>query len=286
MLHSHVDVSFAAVASYKHSVQDDGRKFANFLARLLAEKRWSKVELERRTGIPRLTIDRHMIQDGSPDVAMRGRYADGLKYPDVDAFDADWLKESPEPNRYLIEFDQRRRTPGVSPATRLQRDKPASAEAFLASHGLAPSDANVDPIPRHVFQLPEWESEVAAGHWIDCITAQLWTDTQGEVVERGSFVIRVRGDSMTPDYQPGDRVLFRIIRLDQESLRAGADYVFQNSDGQCTLKRLAKIGDDAFMLAPLNRRYKPLKLPRQMLARVAIVETVIRPPWEAKGKKR
>jgi SOS-response transcriptional repressor LexA len=61
----------------------------------------------------------------------------------------------------------------------------------------------------------------------------------------------------------------------------GADYCFQNSDGQCTLKRLNAIDDDEYVLAPLNRRYEPLRLPKQLLARVSIVETIVRPPWEA-----
>lgn len=142
--------------------------------------------------------------------------------------------------------------------------------------------ANIQHAPKQIPSIPEWTAEIACGHWIDCATIamDMDNDVQADTARRGMFIVRVMGDSMKPTYKPGNRVLFRVVRLDDEPLRIGADYYWQNSDGQCTLKRLKSIGEDEYTLAPLNRKYKPLKLAKQMLAKVAIVETIVTAPWE------
>lgn len=142
--------------------------------------------------------------------------------------------------------------------------------------------ANIQHAPKQIPSIPEWTAEIACGHWIDCaaIAMDMDNDVQADTARRGMFIVRVMGDSMKPTYKPGNRVLFRVVRLDDEPLRIGADYYWQNSDGQCTLKRLKSIGEDEYTLAPLNRKYKPLNLAKQMLAKVAIVETIVTAPWE------
>lgn len=142
-----------------------------------------------------------------------------------------------------------------------------------------PLDNNVEPAPARVIPIPEWSAEIACGLWVDCSIAELDTDTQMSVISQGRFIVRCAGDSMSPLYKPGSRVLFRIVRLDAEPLRIGADYYWQRSDGQCTLKTLKAIGEHDYTLAPRNRKYKPLRVAKQMISRIAIVETIMHAPW-------
>ncbi len=141
-------------------------------------------------------------------------------------------------------------------------------------------DDNIQPAPSNALPIPEWTAEIACGHWIDCTTGALDPDTQMAIIRAGRFRVRATGDSMLPLYRPGALVQFRIIRIDEEPLILGADYYVQNSDGQCTLKTLESIGEDEYVLAPRNRKYKPLRVAKQMVVRWAIVETIVKAPWE------
>lgn len=129
--------------------------------------------------------------------------------------------------------------------------------------------------------IPEWETRIAAGQWIDAEECAVDPDTAARVVRLGMFIVRVYGDSMQPAYPPGCRVLFQIIRLDEGGPVVGRDYYWQNSDGQCTLKRFAGLSDDSYVLEALNRvRYPdPILLPRQMLARLAHVVGRLERPY-------
>lgn len=161
---------------------------------------------------------------------------------------------------------------------------PNSAANFLKARGETPPEnsehANIQHAPRVIPSIPEWTAEIACGHWIDCSTAALDPDTQMAIIRAGRFRVRVMGDSMLPKYKPGACVQFRIVRMDEEALQIGAHYYVQNSDGQCTLKVLKAIEEDEYVLAPTNRKYKPLRIAKQMVARWAIVETIVVAPWE------
>ena len=152
--------------------------------------------------------------------------------------------------------------------------------SLVAVQQMDPFDNNVGRIPANPLPIPEWSAEIACGHWIDCSTAALDPDTQMAIIRAGRFRVRVMGDSMLPKYKPGACVQFRIVRMDEEALQIGAHYYVQNSDGQCTLKVLKAIEEDEYVLAPTNRKYKPLRIAKQMVARWAIVETIVVAPWE------
>lgn len=123
-------LSLGRYDGYKAGVAKVGRQFGNFLAKVLADRMWTKAEIERRTGVPRLTIDRHMAASDVPDVGMRGRYAMGLGFEDVDAFDAAWRAEPIEPNSYLKEFEERakRRSAKRAGKTMADADDPPFAQ--------------------------------------------------------------------------------------------------------------------------------------------------------------
>lgn len=68
------------------------------------------------------------------------------------------------------------------------------------------------------------------------------------------FVLRVRGDSMHPTYQNGDRVLVRRL----PSVPSGSDAVIVFDSDYASLKRLNyRQGQDWLELIPLNPEYAP-----------------------------
>lgn len=106
--------------------------------------------------------------------------------------------------------------------------------------------------------------EVAAGY--EHIALEDWS---GETVEipntflRGRnkdefFVLKVKGDSMYPQYQDGDFVLI----LKQTTLNRSGDIGTIVYDGECaTLKKIEFVpGEDWLEMIPLNPEYKPKRI--------------------------
>lgn len=154
---------------------------------------------------------------------------------------------------------------------------------IVAGATTTPLPDDVEPAPEYALPIPEWDAEIAAGDWMDASTCQLDDQMHRDIIARGLFIVRVRGDSMLPTYKPGDRVMFQVIRLDEGGPVEGRDYYWQASDGRCTLKTCHEVQEDAYILAPLNRKkYKTkLILPKQELARLAIVVSPLaKPRWE------
>ena len=137
---------------------------------------------------------------------------------------------------------------------------------------------DIEPAPAQPINIPEWDCEIAAGDWLDASMCQLDAEQQRAIVARGLFIVRVRGDSMTPHYKSGARVMFQIVRLDEGGPIKGRDYYWQHSDGRCTLKRFAGADEDAYTLQPTNRKYKRIVLPKQELARLAVVAAILTDP--------
>lgn len=106
--------------------------------------------------------------------------------------------------------------------------------------------------------------EIAAGY--EHIALEDWS---GETVEipntylRGRnkdefFVLKVKGDSMYPQYQDGDFVLI----LKQSTLNRSGDIGAIVYDGECaTLKKIEFVhGEDWLEMIPLNPEYKPKRI--------------------------
>lgn len=106
--------------------------------------------------------------------------------------------------------------------------------------------------------------EIAAGY--EHIALEDWS---GETVEipntylRGRnkeefFVLKVKGDSMYPQYQEGDFVLI----LKQTTLDRSGDIGTIIYDGECaTLKKIEFVaGEDWLEMIPLNPEYKPKRI--------------------------
>lgn len=106
--------------------------------------------------------------------------------------------------------------------------------------------------------------EIAAGY--EHIALEDWS---GETVEipntylKGRnkddfFVLKVKGDSMYPQYQDGDFVLI----LKQSTLNRSGDIGAIIYDGECaTLKKIEFVhGEDWLEMIPLNPEYKPKRI--------------------------
>lgn len=106
--------------------------------------------------------------------------------------------------------------------------------------------------------------EVAAGYDVPALE-----DWEGETVDipdtylKGRskdefFVLRVKGDSMFPTYQDGDKVL--VLRQSTLNHSGQVGVVIYNDD--CgTLKRVEyKMGEDWMKLVPINPSYPPIKI--------------------------
>lgn len=79
----------------------------------------------------------------------------------------------------------------------------------------------------------------------------------GDSPDRDRFAARVHGDSMSPDYRPGDVVVFSAAA----EPRSGDDCFVRLEDGRTTFKRAYfekdAAGRDVVRLEPLNKRYDP-----------------------------
>ena len=117
--------------------------------------------------------------------------------------------------------------------------------------------------------------EVAAGY--DHIANEDW---EGEKIEvpRSLFhgrpasdfmVLKVIGDSMSPDYQEGDRVLIKKCDTMPCSGKIG---LFRYNGDTTTLKRIDyKSGEDWVNLVPINPWYPPIRLEGEKLTRCAVI---------------
>ena len=117
--------------------------------------------------------------------------------------------------------------------------------------------------------------EVAAGY--DHIAYEDWegdtVDIPDEYLKGRSrdefFVLRVKGDSMYPTYQDGDKVLV----LKQSTLNySGQVGVVLYDDELGTLKKVEyKMGEDWMRLIPINPAYPPVKIENEQLEHCRIL---------------
>ncbi len=163
----------------------------------------------------------------------------------------------------------------TAPATKL-----AAATGFSAmwiatgsgpeKSGIAPFDANVKPAPPGMRAYPVI-SKVQAGlvKEISCP----YEPGDGFAVEFGeddasqwAFFLEIEGDSMLPDFRPGDRVL-----IDPDvSPRPGDFVAARNTKQEATFKKyrvrgIDESGQEVFELVPLNDDYPVMRSDEQHL---------------------
>lgn len=125
--------------------------------------------------------------------------------------------------------------------------------------GPAPSSESANVVPGPDIQrvnvpVISWVQAGAFAEVPDISMTDEWVTATQNVGPR-SFALRVKGDSMEPDFPDGMIVVF-----DPDLDPVPGDFVVaQNGDNEATFKRLVKDGSDWF-LQPSNQRYpiKPL----------------------------
>lgn len=121
-------------------------------------------------------------------------------------------------------------------------------------------------------------SYVQAGNWTGIFepyapsNADEWLLTDVEL-SNGSFALQIKGDSMLPEFKPGDRVIVDPVISPQPG-----DYVVaKNGEEEATFKKyrprgMNERGDVVFELVPLNEDYPSM---RSDLTPIRIVGTMV-----------
>lgn len=90
------------------------------------------------------------------------------------------------------------------------------------------------------------------------------------------FLIRVSGDSMMPDFQPGDVLACRRVPLDRLWFQWGKAYIVDTRQGPLVKKIMPSDKDGCIKIVSANPNYPPFDLEVEEINGVALVEGFIR----------
>lgn len=150
--------------------------------------------------------------------------------------------------KYVVEIANALGVSAVWLKTGMDNNGSLKEESATYNVGRGPAIKNSVP-------LISW---VSAGYFCEVIDnfhpgdAEEWISTTVAVSEN-SYALRVRGDSMEPDFPEGS-----IIIIDPRREPQPGNYVIAKNGGEATFKQLTKDGSDRY-LKPLNPQY-PIKL--------------------------
>lgn len=165
---------------------------------------------------------------------------------------------------FYIENEQRKPTFDV--VMRILKALNVDVPEFLKETGYLP--ANIKPVKLKKHKPIPVISWVAAGNWNEVCDsfepgdADEWieSDVKGENV----FALRVKGDSMEPEFNEGEII---VINPHIETQPGEFVIVKDEDKGQATFKQLKKYGN-TFVLHPLNPKYPDIELRRGSKYRV------------------
>lgn len=150
--------------------------------------------------------------------------------------------------------------PSFEKVMRLLQAYHADVQEFLREIGCLPQNVESDSIGK-LNQVPviSW---VAAGQWQEVCDAFQPGDAdewvESDVRGVNVFAVRVKGDSMEPEFAEGD-----IIILNPHVKPDPGDYIIaKNDEGEATLKQLKQYGNIR-VLHPLNPKYSDIELSEQ-----------------------
>ncbi len=164
-------------------------------------------------------------------------------------------------------------------AAALERATGYSAAWLVTGKGtkIAINVPNIEPAPVGGKAIP-LISYVQAGVWTDVVDNYqpgaadefLLTDLE---LSGNAFALEIKGDSMLPEFKPGDRVI-----IDPTISPQPGDYVVaKNGDDEATFKKFRprsvnEHGDTVFELVPLNEDYPSM---RSDITPIRIVGTMV-----------
>ncbi|MCL5421113.1 MAG: XRE family transcriptional regulator [Nitrospirae bacterium] len=163
-----------------------------------------------------------------------------------------------------IESGQRK-TPSFDVVMKILKALHVDLQEFLQETGYLP--VNVEPAAlKKMRQIPiiSW---VMAGKWelvsdnFQAGDAEDWTES--DVKGKNVFALRIKGDSMEPEFREGDVV---IVNPHVEA-KPGDYVIVKNDEDEATFKQLKKFGD-TLVLHPLNSKYEDIELKKGVKYRI------------------
>lgn len=121
--------------------------------------------------------------------------------------------------------------------------------------------------------IPTFDLPISASHWSELLPDAETLTLDARVIDQGRFRVIVRGHCMEPKWKDGYRVEFQIVRLDTDGLPVGKDVCVTTSDHESTFKTLVRFdkSSDELVLRARNRKFpQNLRVPQQMVTRIAI----------------
>jgi len=145
-------------------------------------------------------------------------------------------------------------------------------------------EPNVTALPPGIRRVPLLDA-ISAGQFLDVLPHFRDAEMQDFILTNSeysgsAFAMTVQGESMVPDFNPGD-----IVLVDPETpVRPGRFVVAVNGTGEAALKRYADRGTDPegrqiFELIPSNPHYPTMRSDKQELRIIGVVrERIIKLP--------
>lgn len=90
-----------------------------------------------------------------------------------------------------------------------------------------------------------------------------------------SFLVRVKGPSMAPTYNPGDLVACRVIR-ESTFIQWGKAYLIDTTEQGALIKRLEEGESGGLLAISDNPKFKPFEIPKEEVRGLALVMGVLR----------
>lgn len=145
--------------------------------------------------------------------------------------------------------------------------------------GTAPDEVTTAPITAitthdDIIKVPVINLDVRGGLLPNAVTdiEQYTTETMPfsrSIACEGDVVVPVYGDSMTPRYPSGAKILIRPLPLWREWLELGQSYVLELSDYRRTIKIVRKgTTDDSYRLECYNVDYDATEIPKSLIEHV------------------
>jgi len=159
---------------------------------------------------------------------------------------------------HIRDIELGKKTPSFNIVMALLRAYHADIQEFLKETGYLPAD--VEPAKIKKLRPVPVISWVTAGKWHEVVdpyqpgVAEEWVES--DVTGANVFALRVKGDSMEPEFVEGD-----IIIVNPHIAPKPGDFVIVKNEenGEATFKQLKKYGE-TLILHPLNPKYPDIEI--------------------------
>lgn len=220
-------------------INQQDEQFSAALRFIIASKRMTKAEMAKIAGKSIRMIDYVLSNERGLGKAAAISLSEriGFSYPDMLSL-GQWILDGKDPEEFMPER-------GIV--------KPFTEEMLLqtAERGYEIERGIQSKVP-----LISW---VRAGVWTGISDifypgeADEWI-TVVSPVGQDSFALRVHGDSMSPEFNPGDIIIVDPDKLPENSSYVVAKIETDSQNGEATFKQFVRDADKIY-LKPLNRQY-------------------------------